>query len=141
MRHATNDKKLEHSLEHIGNIAMENVFFRKVFYTGEFGQLVLMSIPPGGEIGENEYRDADCFLFILEGEGEAVLKSKRRAARKGDVMVVSAGSRHNLKNSGHDVLKLVAIYTSPEFGDDAICKTREDALAADWKALEHAWEQ
>jgi len=50
-----------------------------------------MSIPPGGEIGENEYRDADCFLFILAGEGEAVLKSKRLAARKGDVMVVSAG--------------------------------------------------
>lgn len=141
MRHATNGKKLKHRLEHIGDIATENVFFRKVIYTGEFGQLVLMSVPPGGEIGENEYRDADCFLFILEGQGEALLKSKHQPARKGDVMIVSAGCRHNLKNSGQDVLKLVAIYTPPEFGEGAISETQKDAQAAAWKALEYAWEQ
>jgi mannose-6-phosphate isomerase-like protein (cupin superfamily) len=141
MRHTMNGKKLKHRLDHIGDIARENVCFRKVFYTGEFGQLVVMSIAPGEEIGESEYRDADCFLFVLEGEGEVFLKSKRQAAKKGDVMIVSSGTRHNLKNSGQKVLKLVAIYTSPQFGDGAVAETQKDAQHEAWKAFAYAWEQ
>jgi mannose-6-phosphate isomerase-like protein (cupin superfamily) len=141
MSHAKNGKKLKHLVEHIGEIARENAFFRRVLFTGEFGQLVLMRIAPGEEMGETEYHDGDCFVFVLEGEGEAVLKSKSRVAKRGDVMIVPAGSRHNLKNSGQDVLKLVSIYTSPEFGDGAISKTQKDAQEEAWKALEHAWEQ
>ncbi len=141
MKSKTNGKQGKCRIAHICDIARDNTLFRKVFYTSQFGQLVLMSIPPGVEIGETRHPQSDLFLFILEGEGEITRKSKSHVARKGDAMVVPAGTRHNLKNSGEDDLKLIAIFTSPEYPKDAVCKTQDDAHAAAWKALAYAWEQ
>ena len=67
MNHAKNGKKLRHRVEHIGEIARENTFFRRVLFPGEFGQLALMSRAPGEEMGETEYHDGDCFVSVLEG--------------------------------------------------------------------------
>ena len=121
--------------------AKENLFFRRVVYTGEHSQLILMSIPRKGESGEQKQKDADTMLFIVKGRAKSILNGQVREARKHDVLFVPAGNVHNLTNAGKDELKLIVIYSPPQYPDGAAYKTQEEATDADAKALEHAWDQ
>ncbi len=111
----------------IENLTKENNFFRKVLYTGEHSQLVLMSIEPGSEIGEETHADVDQILFFVEGEGEAVLNNQSKQIGKGDVVFVPAGTLHNFRNTGDIQLKLYTVYSPPEHPDGTIHKTKEEA--------------
>ncbi len=116
----------------IKDLAKENTFFRKVIYTGKYSQLVLMSIPSGGEIGEETHETVDQTLFFVNGNGEAVLEGKSKPIGKGDVVFVPAGALHNFKNTGDDDLKLYTIYSPPNHPDGTIHKTKEEAEAAEY---------
>lgn len=117
---------------YIGNIegqTEENGSFRKVLYTGKFSQLVLMSIPPGGEIGE-EIHGVDQFLRIEAGVGRAFLDGVQHDVSDGWAIVVPAGARHNVKNtSSGEPLKLYTIYSPPEHRDGTIHSTKVEAEA------------
>lgn len=116
----------------IGNIeklTLENQNFRQVLFTGQHTQLVLMSIPEGGEIGNEIHEIVDQFFRIESGEGKVIMNGQEQAIRDGDVLVIPAGTEHNVINTGGTPLKLYTLYSPPHHKDGIIHKTRADAEA------------
>jgi mannose-6-phosphate isomerase-like protein (cupin superfamily) len=113
--------------EDVVALAQRNENFRQVLFTTERSQLVLMSVAPGEEIGEEVHDGVDQVLMFVEGEGEAVLAGKSRAVRAGSVVVVPAGTRHNFITKGDAPLKLYTVYTPPEHPDGTVHRTKAEA--------------
>jgi mannose-6-phosphate isomerase-like protein (cupin superfamily) len=107
----------------------ENTNFRTVLFTGERSQLVLMSVPPAGEIGEEVHHHVEQTLFFLSGAGTAILNDVETAIGTGDVVVVTPGTKHNFKNTGTDDLKVYTVYAPANHIDGRIHVTKADADA------------
>ena len=115
-----------------GNIirdTAENTNFRRVVFTGAKSQLVVMHIPPGGEVGMETHDHVEQTLFFLSGTGTAVLDGTETAVREGDVVVVTPGTQHNFSNAGADPLKIYTIYAPPNHIDGRVHATKADADA------------
>ncbi|HRZ30503.1 MAG TPA: cupin domain-containing protein [Candidatus Paceibacterota bacterium] len=109
---------------------LANRYFREVLFTAPHSQLVVMSIAPGEDIGEEVHAKVDQFLRIEKGEGKAVLDGEETRISDGSAIVVPAGTRHNIINtSSSRDLKLYTVYSPAEHRDGTIHKTKEDALA------------
>jgi len=117
-------------MEHysIATVAEENPDFRRVLWTGKFSQLVIMTIPPNGEIGE-EVHEVDQILSFVSGVGEARVGGNKRKVVAGDLVVVPAGRKHNFVNTGPNPLVLYTVYGPPEHADGAVHHTKEQADA------------
>ena len=119
---------------YIGNIeeeSLENDFFRSVLYTDERLQLVVMSLAPSEDIGE-EVHSLDQFIRVEEGTGTAVLDGERSDIKDGFVVVVPAGVRHNIINgSDHEPMKLYTLYAPPNHPAGTIHKTKAEAEVAE----------
>lgn len=116
-------------VENIEALTLENTDFRRVLYTAKSSQLVLMSIPPGEEIGE-ETHDLDQFLRIEAGTGKAILDGIEHEIADGTAIVVPAGTKHNVINTAEDEpLQLYSVYSPPEHKDGVVHVTKEDAEA------------
>ena len=113
--------------EDIKKLTKENTNFRKVLHTGQHSQIVAMSIPVGGDIGEEVHPNTDQMLFFISGNGEAILNGEIRKVEKHDVVFVPAGTTHNFRNVGEEDLKLFTVYAPPAHPDGTIHKTKEDA--------------
>ncbi len=107
----------------------ENENFRRVLFTGPKSQLVVMSIPPGEQIGEETHNYTEQTLFFLSGVGEGALDENKFPIGPGDVVVVTAGTKHNFRNTGTEALKLYTVYAPPNHIDGRIHKTRSEAEA------------
>jgi mannose-6-phosphate isomerase-like protein (cupin superfamily) len=106
---------------------LENENFRKVLYTAHYSQLVVMSIAPNDDIGE-EVHGLDQFIRIEAGEGKAVLDDKEQAVKDDDAIVIPAGTKHNIINTSADKpLKLYTIYSPPEHEDGVVVTNKADA--------------
>src|SRR3954468_4137912 len=101
--------------------------FRRVLWTGENAQLVIMTIPPGGEIGEEVHEDTDQILTFVSGAGEAQVSGSTKKVAQGDLVVVPAGKKHNFVNTGQNPLILYTVYGPPEHADGAVHTTKEEA--------------
>lgn len=115
----------------IVRLAMENSSFRRVVETGEHSQVVLMSIPPGGEIGEEIHGHVDQVLVFVAGSGEAVLEGEQTQVGPGRLVFVPAGTKHNFVNSGDEDLKLYTVYAPPEHAPGTVQETKAEADAAE----------
>lgn len=116
-------------IENIEKKTLENEYFRKVLYTTKNCQLVVMNLKPKEEIGE-EVHHLDQFLRIEEGEGLAVLNDMPTVIKKDFVVVVPAGTKHNIINSSATkAMKLYTVYAPPEHIDGKVHVTKADALA------------
>ena len=104
--------------------------FRRVLYTGRNLQLVLMSIQPGDEIGEEVHPDRDQFFRVEKGKGEVWIDGHRTMIQSDFGILVPAGARHNIKNTGDKPLKLYTLYGPPEHADGTVHATRADAMAS-----------
>jgi mannose-6-phosphate isomerase-like protein (cupin superfamily) len=113
--------------EDVVELARRNGDFRRVLFTTERSQLVLMSIEPGDEIGEETHEGIDQVLMFVAGEGEAVLAGESRPVREGSIVVVPAGTRHNFITRGNSALKLYTVYTPPEHADGTVHHTKAEA--------------
>lgn len=109
--------------------ARSNKLFRKVLFTGERSQLVVMSIPPGDSVGEEVHEHVEQTLFFLSGEGRAELDGKTTEVRAGDAVVVTPGTRHNFVNTGTEPLRIVTVYAPPNHIDKRVHATHADADA------------
>lgn len=119
----------EESNEYFGNIdkdTIDNNNYRKVIYTGSNMQLVLMSIPPGEEIGSEVHEDGDQFFRIESGSGKLVLDGEEFEFEKDFGMTISAGKEHNIINTGEEDLKVYSIYSPPEHPKGTLHKTKGD---------------
>lgn len=112
----------------IEDLALANVEFRRVLYTAQHCQLVVMALEPGGEIGA-EVHTLDQFFRVEAGSGEAVLDGVTTAIRAGFAVVVPAGAEHNIINTGSGPLKLYTLYAPPNHRDGVVHHTRADAEA------------
>lgn len=113
-------------VKNIEKLSKENKTFRTVLYTAQHSQLVLMSLLPGEEIGEEVHR-LDQFLRIEEGVGRAILDGVSHDIADGSAIVVPEGTRHNVINTGKTVLKLYTVYSPPNHIDGTVHKTKADA--------------
>lgn len=107
---------------------VENDNFRKVLNTTEKSQLVVMSLLPGEDIGE-EVHEVDQFIRIEEGKGKAILNGEEFDVEDDWAVVVPAGAMHNIINTGDKPMKLYTVYTPPEHKDGTIHPTKADAEA------------
>jgi mannose-6-phosphate isomerase-like protein (cupin superfamily) len=115
-------------VQDIEGLATRNDEFRKVLYTAKSCQLVLMALKPQEEIGA-EVHKLDQFFRVEEGSGEAVLDGVPTAIRAGFAVLVPAGARHNIVNTGKVPLKLYTLYAPPNHRDGVVHHTRADAEA------------
>jgi mannose-6-phosphate isomerase-like protein (cupin superfamily) len=111
--------------------ARSNDAFRRVVRTGEHEQVVVMTIPPGGEIGEEVHPTTDQVFVFVEGSGEARLEGEATPVTANDLVFVRAGTRHNFVNSGDAPLRLITIYAPPQHAPGTVHQTKADADAAE----------
>ena len=120
-------------MEHfeIAKTAEKSADFRRVLWTGEHTQLVIMTIPPDGEIGVETHDENDQILSFVSGLGKAVVGGQTKKVGPGDVVVVPAGVKHNFLNDGPNPLVLYTVYGPPDHADGAVHHTKEEADAAE----------
>ena len=111
----------------IATEAEKSADFRRVLWTGTKTQLVIMTIPPGGEIGEETHEGIDQILTFVSGVGKAVISGSEKNVAQGDLVVVPAGTKHNFLNTGENPLVLYTVYGPPEHADGAVHATKEEA--------------
>jgi mannose-6-phosphate isomerase-like protein (cupin superfamily) len=113
----------------IEKASLENEYFRKVLYTDARVQLVVMSLKPLEDIGE-EVHALDQFIRVEQGDGKAVLDGVESAIKDGSAVIIPAGTRHNIINtSSAQPMKLYTLYAPPNHKDGTIHVTKADAEA------------
>jgi mannose-6-phosphate isomerase-like protein (cupin superfamily) len=115
-------------VQDIEGLATRNDAFRRVLYTAKSCQLVLMALKPQEEIGA-EIHTLDQFFRVEAGSGEAVLDGVRTPIRAGFAVLVPAGAKHNIVNTGSEALKLYTLYAPPNHRDGVVHASRAQAEA------------
>ena len=127
-KHGSNDMAgQDTSRVDIARAARENDAFRREIMTGEHEQVVVMTIPPGGEIGDEVHPDTDQVLTFVEGRAEAVLDGESFEVTVDDLVFVRAGTRHNFINRGDSPLRVITVYSPPEHPAGTVHRTKEEA--------------
>ncbi|MGI8704240.1 MAG: cupin domain-containing protein [Sphingomicrobium sp.] len=111
----------------IEDLTEENEDFRRVLYTGQHLQLVLMTLQRGEEVGEEVHPDRDQFFRIEEGEGVIDIDGRENPVEDDFAVIVPAGARHNVRNTGEEPLRFYTIYGPPEHKDGIVHKTKQEA--------------
>jgi mannose-6-phosphate isomerase-like protein (cupin superfamily) len=122
---------------HIEKQTLENTYFRQVLFTGKHAQLVVMCLGPGEEIGDEVHENVDQFFRIEQGEASFIFnEGQEHPVRDGDVVMVPAGTYHNVINTSKTApLKLSTLYAPPNHPEGTVHKTKAEAEAAE--AMEH----
>ena len=115
----------------ISDLTEKNSDFRRVLYTGKNLQLVLMSLKPGEDIGEEVHDNVDQFFRIEEGSGEVLINGQRSSVKSDDAILVPAGARHNVTNTGTTPLRLYTLYGPPQHRDKTIHATKQQAESSE----------
>jgi mannose-6-phosphate isomerase-like protein (cupin superfamily) len=115
----------------IVELARGNDAFRREVATGRHSQVVVMTLPPGEEIGEEVHEENDQLLVIVEGECQAVLEGRTSQVGPNQLVLVQAGTRHNFVNTGPAPLRLVTVYAPPEHPPGTVHRTKAEADAAE----------
>jgi mannose-6-phosphate isomerase-like protein (cupin superfamily) len=117
---------------HLENETGKNTDFRRVLYTGKHSQLVLMSLKPGEEIGEETHEQLDQFFRFEGGEGKVIIDGVEHRVKDGSGVIVPAGARHNVVNTSERAnLKLYTIYSPPEHQDGIVRHTKTEAMSSE----------
>ncbi len=115
-------------VQNIEQLTLQNTNFREVLYTAEHAQLVVMSLLPSEEIGEEVHESVDQFLRIEQGEGMVIIDGQKQPIMDGTAILIPAGSKHNVINtSSQEALKLYTIYSPAHHRDGVIHATKQDA--------------
>lgn len=115
-------------IDDIDSLTTANSDFRRVLYTAEHSQLVLMSLLPAEDIG-SEVHTLDQFFRIEHGSGESELNGVRTPIHAGSAIIAPAGTRHNIINTGAEPMKLYTLYSPPNHRDGVVHRTKADANA------------
>ena len=114
-------------VDNIEKRTKENDDFRRVLYTGKHLQLVLMTLQPGEEIGEEVHETHDQFFRFEKGKGQVVIDGEKHKIKADYGVIVPAGARHNVVNTGDKPLKLYTLYAPPEHRDGVVHATKAEA--------------
>ncbi len=109
---------------------LENNNFRKVLYTGKHSQLVLMSLLPGEEIGEETHSENDQFFRFESGQGKCIIDGNEYDLKDGVCIIVPTGAKHNIINTSEtESLKMYTIYSPAHHKDGIVRATRDEAMS------------
>jgi len=111
----------------IEQLTLDNDNFRKVLYTAQHLQLVLMSLEVGEDIGIETHENNDQFFRFESGQGKCIIDNNEYNVVEGDAIVVPAGAKHNVINTGNTPFKMYTIYGPPNHQDGTLRKTKKDA--------------
>jgi mannose-6-phosphate isomerase-like protein (cupin superfamily) len=115
-------------LGNIEKLSLANKYFRQVLYTGQHSQLVVMSLQPMEDIGEEIHEIVDQFIRIEDGKGKLIMNGEEHPIKSGDAFIVPAQTKHNVLNTSSDKqLKLYTIYSPPHHKDKTLHKTKKEA--------------
>ena len=117
-------------IDNIEKRTEDNRAFRRVLYTGKHMQLVLMSLQPGEDIGEEIHNEVDQFFRVEKGKGEVFIDGRTTKVESDMAIIVPAGARHNIRNTGEKPLQLYTLYAPPEHEDGTVQDTKVDAEAS-----------
>lgn len=117
-------------VDDIEALTERNEDFRRVLYTAQQMQLVLMALQPGEEIGEEVHPNRDQFFRVEAGRGEIWIDGLKSEVKADVAMIVPAGARHNVVNTGGSPLKLYTLYAPPEHVDKTVHATKTEADSA-----------
>ncbi len=116
----------------IEQLSLDNDAFRTILYTGKHMQLVVMSIPVGGEIGQEVHDENDQFIRVEQGSAKAIIDGNEYELSDDDVIIIPQGAEHNVLNTSSDtVLKLYTLYGPPHHKDGIVHATKAEADADD----------
>src|ERR1700761_7386620 len=118
-------------------LAKANSFFQNEVYLDENVQIVLMSLRPGEDIGEETHR-ADQTTYFVKGNGSAVLNGRSTKIAANHMVVIPQGTTHNIINKGTTPLKLFSVYAPPAEDPGVKHKTKAEAEAAEEGVLSKA---
>lgn len=108
---------------------LKNKNFRKVLYTAKHMQLVLMTLQPGEDIGEEIHKENDQFFRFEGGTGKCVIDGNSYRVKDGDAVIIPAGAKHNVINiSKEEPLKMYTIYAPPHHKDGIVRATKKEAM-------------
>jgi mannose-6-phosphate isomerase-like protein (cupin superfamily) len=111
---------------------LANEDFRRVLFTGPNMQLVLMTLLPGEDIGQETHDGHDQFIRVEAGSGIAWLNGEESWLEDGSIVVIPAGVEHNIVNTSKgEALRLYTLYSPPEHADGTVHHTRDDATLAE----------
>lgn len=90
--------------------------FRVVAGTAR-SQAATMVLAPGRSTGgaDNVHHASDQWLYVVSGEGEAVVAGRRVALEAGALLLVEAGEPHEIRNTGRVPLVTVNVYAPPVY--------------------------
>ena len=114
-------------VSNIEQLTTDNSDFRRVLYTGQNIQLVLMCLQPGEEIGAEVHDEIDQFFRVEQGEGEVHIDGTKHKVKNDDAIIVPAGAKHNVVNTGKAPLRLYTLYGPPEHIDKTVHRRKKDA--------------
>lgn len=103
--------------------------FRRVIWTGDHSQLVVMTLQVGEDIGEEVHPAVDQLFRIVSGLADVKVNDEIRGVEEGDFLCVPAGSLHNVINTGPLPLVLYTIYSPPNHAANTVHHTKADAGA------------
>lgn len=109
-------------------ITEENTYFRKVVFTGEKEQIVVMDIKPKEDIGEELHKYVEQTIFLVSGTAKVILNGNEYDFKAGQVLSVEPGTKHNVINVGKEPLKICTIYSPPNHPIGTEHKTKKEAL-------------
>jgi mannose-6-phosphate isomerase-like protein (cupin superfamily) len=115
----------------IVQLARSNDAFRREIATGRHSQIVVMTIPPGGEIGEEVHEENDQLLVFVDGQADAVLDGRSSRVTPNDLVLAPAANRHNFVTNRQSPLRLVTVYAPPEHAPGTVHQTKAEADAAE----------
>ena len=118
-------------VDDIEDLTESNKDFRRVLYTGKHLQLVLMTLQPGEEIGEEVHDTHDQFFRFEKGKGQVLIDGVSHKIKADYGVIVPAGARHNVVNTGDKPLKLYTLYGPPEHRDGVVRATKAQAEAGE----------
>lgn len=114
----------------IEELTDDNADYRRVLYTGLHLQLVLMSLAPGEEIGEEVHKSGDQFFRVEKGKGEVWIDGQKTKIKADKAFIIPAGARHNVINTGSKRMKLYTLYSPPQHHEGFVAATKSDAEAS-----------
>jgi mannose-6-phosphate isomerase-like protein (cupin superfamily) len=106
---------------------LDNTNYRKVLYTGDHMQLVLMTLKPNEDIGEEIHHENDQFFRFEGGSGKCIINERTYDVSDGDAIIIPAGSKHNIINTGSSPLQMYTLYSPPHHKDGISFESKEDA--------------
>ncbi len=115
-------------ISNIEDITEENNNFRKILYTTQGMQLVVMSLLPHEDIGLETHEDVDQFFRVEEGKGKFMIGEETYDIEDDSAFIVPRGTQHNVINTGDKTMKLYTIYAGPHHKDGIIHPTKADAM-------------